>query len=483
MSLLLQITTVICGFILPRLLLEYYGSEVNGLTQSIAQFLYIISFLELGVGQVIQSSLYKPLSVGDLDHVSKILKSGSTYFRTIALVIVGYIAVLGIFSPYVFGNTTDWFFTITLIVVMGINSFAQYYFGLIDKILLNADQKGYIQFALQIVSNIVNIVVVSYLIIQGNSIQTVKFVSAIVFLFAPIIIRFYIDKKYNINRKIKYNEEPIQQKWNGVAQHIATVVLEGTDIIILTLVSTLSNVSIYSVYYMVVSGVRQLYTSATAGIQSMVGALWAKNEKQFESIFHSIEMLLHFVVIFLFSCVAILIVPFVEVYTFGINDCNYIQPIFALILTVAFAIRCLRTPYNILILAGGHYKQTQTCHIISAILNVVVSLVAVFLWGLIGIAVGTLIAYAYQTIWMMAYNSKNLLHWPIRRVIKQLIVDVVTVFLIYLATAWIKMSAISYLSWFNMAILVASIGFLITVIMAAVCYFPQLKTIYRTIKG
>ena len=66
-SVLLQITTVICGFILPRLMLEYYGSEVNGLVQSIAQFLYVISFLELGVGQVIQSNLYKPLSTGDSD--------------------------------------------------------------------------------------------------------------------------------------------------------------------------------------------------------------------------------------------------------------------------------------------------------------------------------------------------------------------------------------------------------------------------------
>ena len=61
-SLIAQITAIVCGFILPRFFLEYYGSDVNGLINSITQFLGIISFLELGVGAVVQSSLYKPLA-------------------------------------------------------------------------------------------------------------------------------------------------------------------------------------------------------------------------------------------------------------------------------------------------------------------------------------------------------------------------------------------------------------------------------------
>ena len=52
-SLTFQICTIVCGFILPRLILLYYGSEVNGLVNSITQFLQIIAFLELGVGAVV----------------------------------------------------------------------------------------------------------------------------------------------------------------------------------------------------------------------------------------------------------------------------------------------------------------------------------------------------------------------------------------------------------------------------------------------
>lgn len=50
--LIYQVSTIICGFVLPRLILGYYGTEVNGLVNSITQFLAIISFLELGVGAV-----------------------------------------------------------------------------------------------------------------------------------------------------------------------------------------------------------------------------------------------------------------------------------------------------------------------------------------------------------------------------------------------------------------------------------------------
>ena len=145
MSLLLQITAVICGFIVPRLMLQYYGSKINGLVQSIAQFLQIISFLELGVGQVIQSSLYKPLSVGSTEGISQVLKSGTTYFRKIAYAILVYICLLTMIFPYMVNGEYGWNYTVSLIFSMGIGLFAQYYFGLIDKILLNADQKMYIQ--------------------------------------------------------------------------------------------------------------------------------------------------------------------------------------------------------------------------------------------------------------------------------------------------------------------------------------------------
>lgn len=467
----MQFVTLICGFVLPRLILESYGSEVNGLTQSIKQFLGVIAFLELGVGQVIQSSLYKPLAQKDTEQISKILVSGNRFFRNIARVLLVYVCALIIVFPFLGEQDFGWAYTATLILAMCISSFAQYYFGIIDNLLLNADQKGYIQYISQIVLILLNTIVSVWMIREGYSIQSVKLISSLLFLIRPIIVRYYIRQNYQINRKIQYIGEPIRQKWNGIAQHVATIVLEGTDSIVLTIFATLSDVSVYSVYYMVIAGVLALYQSLTAGIQSVVGALWAKQQiDRLKKVFSMIEMALHFLTIFMFSCVALLIVPFVQVYTNGLTDANYIKPVFAYVLVIAYTVRCLRTPYNILILAGGHYKQTQKCHIIAAVLNIVISIAAVSLWGLIGIAMGTLVALAYQTGWMMVYDSKHLLCWSFKNIIKQLSIDAVTMGLIFAIAGWIKLGEISYIGWFFMAMPVALIALSVTVIMAMLFY-------------
>lgn len=479
-SLLLQIVTLVCGLITPRLFLRAYGSEVNGLVQSVTQFLGIVSLLELGVGQVIQSALYKPLATKDTHAISSVLRAGGKFFRRIAYILVGYVAFLIMVYPWVINQNYDWLFTATLIGAIGIGSFAQYYFGIIDRILLNADQRGYIQYFSQIITLIINTALCVVLILAGFSVQIVKLTASIVFLIRPFAVRLYIKRHYEVDRKVVYEGEPIKQKWNGIAQHVSAFVLNGTDNIVLTLFSTLSNVSIYSVYHLVVYGVHQLHQSATAGLHSLVGELWAKQDiEKLNRVFGMIEIAIHFATVFLFSCTGVLIIPFIRVYTDGITDANYIQPLFAVLIVLAHASQCIKTTYNILILAGGHYKQTQKCHIVSAVLNVVISVTTVYFWGLIGVAIGTVVAMVYQMVWMAYYDSKYLLKWPFMNFLKQILIDALTAFMIWLATSWIRLGSINYLSWFWMAIEVSMIALIITLGMMFLFHRKKLMFLYR----
>ncbi len=481
-SLLLNIITFICGLITPRLFLNEYGSDVNGLVQSIVQFLGMLTFLEFGVGQVIQSALYKPLAKKDNYVLNCVLASGNKFFKRIAYILFAYVLVLIVVYPFVIEQDFDWLYTATLIGAISIGSFAQYYFGIIDKILLNADQRGYIQNFSQIVALIINTIICAFLILSGFSIQIVKLASSLIFLVRPFIVRLYINKHYCIDRKVVYTDEPIKQKWNGVAQHVSAFILNGTDNVILTLFSTLANVSIYSIYYLVIYGIYQLYQSATAGLHSLVGDLWARQElKKLNKIFGMIEVVLHFSSVFLFSCAGILMLPFVRVYTDGITDVNYVQPLFSALLILAYAAQCIKTTYNMLILAGGHYKQTQKCHIISAVLNFSISIVAVYFWGLVGVAIGTVVAMVYQMVWMAYYDSKHLLKWPFFNFIKQIAIDVLTVCLIWFATSWIKLTGISYWSWLIMAIEVAVIALTIVGAMAFLFHRKKMVGIFKRI--
>lgn len=463
-SIFFQITTLICGFILPRLILGQYGSNVNGLVSSITQFLNLIALLELGVGAVIQSSLYKPLAEKDYSKASEILVSGDRFFKKVALILVCYVVILTVGYPFFAKGDFDWLFTSLLILAMSISSFAQYYFGVVDRLLLSADQRGYIQYTAQIITLILNTIACAVLIKLGASIQIVKLTTSILFLARPIALRIYVNRHYPINRHIKFEKEPIQQKWNGIAQHFAAVVLNDTDTVVLTALSTFANVSIYSVYSMVALGVKNLILSLTHGVQAAMGELIAKQDKKrLLDFFGKTEFILHTITIYVFSCAAILIVPFVRVYTKGITDVDYIQPLFAVLLTAAHAGHCLRLPYNIVILAGEHYKQTQSNYIIAAILNIVISVVTVYFFGLVGVAIGTLVAMVYQTVWMAIYDSKNIINWPIKNFIKQCVIDLLVVGGIVGSTFWIKLQEVSYVSWIVMACEVAGIALVVTV--------------------
>lgn len=470
-SLIAQITTLICGFILPRLFLQHYGSEVNGLVNSISQFLSVIAFLELGVGAVVQSSLYKPLAEKNNEQISKVMVSANKFFQRLARILLIYVISLMIIYPYIANQNFGFIYTATLIAAISISSFAQYYFGIVNSLLLNADQRGYIQYNAQTVTIILNTIVCAIMISMNGTIQVVKLATSLIYLARPIILQIYVNNHYTINWKIKYTQEPIKQKWNGVAQHVASVVLDGTDTIVLTVFSTLSNVSIYSVYFLVVKGVKTLFLSVTNGIQALIGELWAKQElDQLKSFFGWIEWLIHTGTTYVFSCTAALIVPFIQVYTLGIRDANYIQPTFAILLTLANAMHCLRLPYNIMVLAAGHYKQTQRNYIVAAILNIVVSVLTVKIWGLIGVAIGTLVAMTYQTIWLAIYDSRHFIYWPLKKVIRQFLVDIISSFLIISFGSHIVLKDITYFNWFFMAIKVAIVALFVAFCLNSLFY-------------
>lgn len=476
-SFVLQITSIVCGLILPRLIIKTYGSEINGLVTSITQFLAIISFLELGMGAVVQSALYKPLSNKDNNKISKIIVSAEKFFKKIAIVLLIYILLLMLFYPLFLEKEFTSFFSTLLIFCISISYFAQYYFGVVDRLLLTADQRGYIQYNAQTITLLGNTVACVLLIQVGASIHLVKLTTSLIYLLRPIFLRWYVNHHYFLNRKIVYEEEPIKQKWNGVAQHIAAVVLDGTDSIVLTLFSTLTNVSIYSVYHLVVMGVKQLFLSLISGIQALVGELWARQEiEELKKTFGWIEWILHNGTIFVFGCVGVLILPFVTVYTDNVTDVNYIQPLFAVLITLANAGHCLRLPYNILILAAGHYKQTQSNYIVATLLNIVISIITVSRFGLIGVAIGTLVAMVYQTLWMVIYNSKNLIKWSIKNFIKQIIVDITIVVLATYLSSRFELVEINYLQWGILALKVGSI-WLIIVIIINIIFFRE-KILY-----
>ena len=114
-SILFQIISIICGFILPRLIIETYGSNVNGAIVSITNFLKYIILLEAGFGPVVKSLLYKPIADKDKNKIEEILKTSERFFRKIGFVFIIYILLLCVILPIITAGEFDSLFTISLI--------------------------------------------------------------------------------------------------------------------------------------------------------------------------------------------------------------------------------------------------------------------------------------------------------------------------------------------------------------------------------
>lgn len=479
-----QIVSLICGFILPRQILLAYGSDVNGLVSSITQFLGFIAFLEMGVGSVVQTALYKPLSKENDESISYIVIASNKFFRKIAAILIIYTIILMFFFPLVIDRGNGIICTAILVFSISISSVFQYLFGVTKQLLLNADQKSYVQLIPQTVVTILNTIISIILISYGSSINTVKLVSAFIFLGRPLWMSFYVRRNYNINYQLTNDKDPLKQKWNAVAQHIATFVADKTDIMILTLFSSLTNVSIYYVYHLIVNGLSQTFGVVISSLQALFGDMYVKNEiKKLKFTYNIIEWAIHSCLVFLFACTKVLILPFVQVYTKGVDDANYILPWFSVLITIAFMLSCFRFFYNLLIKSVGHYKETQASAIIEALLNLGISVVLVSRFELIGVAVGTIVSMLYRAIYLKLYTDIKVLKQKLFPFVKQVVFDVFTFVLIIVLTSSLSLTSISYFSWFFLALRVSGIAIVIVLITNLFFYKKNIIALVKYIKG
>ena len=161
-----------------------------------------------------------------------------------------------------------------------------------------------------------------------------------------------------------------------------------------------------------------------------------------------------------------IVVPFVKIYTNGITDANYIQPLFAFLMILAGLIVCARTIYSTLVYSIGHFKQTNKICWIEAILNIVISTILVIKFGLVGVAIGTVISSFIRLVYFMFYSSKYVLDRSFKDCLKWLLIISFEVVLCYLFinSDLNLITPASYFEW----IIYAIVAFLFVTVMVLI---------------
>lgn len=427
MSIIQQFVTVVCGLILPQLILKTFGSSVNGTVSSITQYLSFITLLQGGVGTVARLAFYKPLAENDTKKISIAYKTVSVFYQKFAGIFFVYLLILSVVYPVLVHTGFEFGYVCTLALIVGIGSVFEYFFGQASQMLLFSAQKNYIFSALQIVCTLISTIVGVLLVNNGASIHIVKLVSALIYIVRPVSLAVIVKKQYNIDPKVKEDPSLLSQRNSALVRHVAFYVHSSTDIMVLTAFTNVLWVSVYSVHKYVISSLSNFITAILGNTEVVYGDMLARNE--YDKLHDQVPVYDLFSKILcccsFFTCI-ILISRFVAIYTNSVTDINYYHPLFATILALSELIYCMSLTYQSVFIAAGHIKKTEWMSIVEAAINLIISVLTVNICGLLGVAIGTLAAMLFRTVANIMYMRKNVLDMPLWFIVKSYIVNLGT---------------------------------------------------------
>lgn len=475
-NLFLQIVVFISGIILPRFILQAYGSSINGMITSVNQFLTYLGLAEAGVATASVVALYTPLALGRKDEVNSILSAARKFYNRSGVLFLSLTAVLVFIYPFFISGQLDNSLVRWMIVVLAGSTLVDYFFLGKYRVLLMANQEGYVVALIQSVGTVANMVVSIGLIYAGASVLAVKAVATGVYVLRLFLVKAYTKKKYpDLDFHAQPAEGALKQKNAALFHQVVTIIVNNTDTTILTIClgsRSLLEVSVYGIYMLVVNAVNQLLTSFSNGLTAGFGEVIARREeetlKKSYSDYEYMFFLIFFVVV---ACMGVLLIPFISVYTIDMKDVQYVRPVIAVLFTLLVFLQNVRIPGLTIICAAGHYKETRYQAGLEAAINIVVSLALVWSMGMTGVLIGTVCSYGYRSFEIILYTNRHLIPGTAKTAFIRIIRNLIVTAVLIVAGIWlIPQNMTSFINWFIYAV---AAGVVSVVLIVGVNYIAE----------
>ena len=234
-NLLLQVIVFLSGIILPRFILEAYGSSVNGMITSVNQFLTYLGLAEAGVGTATVVALYNPLALKRTDEVNSILSASRRFYNRSGMLFLGLVLVLVYVYPFLISQQLDNGLVRGMILVLAGSTLVDYFFLGKYRVLLTANQEGYVVALIQSAGTIVNMVVSILLIYMGSSVLVVKAVATGVYMLRLLLVKAYAKRRYpQLDFHAEPKENALKQKNAALLHQVVSIIVNNTDTAIQT---------------------------------------------------------------------------------------------------------------------------------------------------------------------------------------------------------------------------------------------------------
>ncbi len=394
-----QIIVNVLQFVNRTVFIWYLNENYLGINGLFTSVLSTLSLAELGIGSAIGFSLYKPLATRDIPKIQALMTLYKKAYRIIGAAVcaigIALIPFLDKIVNFDQGVDINYYFVYVLFLF---DTVISYLFFAYRAAIITTDQKEYTIVKYKILNTIVaSVVQIATLMIFHNY---------YIYLVIPIATKIlqnvlisikagkmypYIDEKHS-NKLSKTEKKTIFKNVYALAvTKIGTVVyFSGDNIVISAFVGTVYT-GIYSNYLIILNTLRTFINIVFGAFSSSVGNLNAiETTEHKKTVFK--RMLLINVCIYGFCAVALnqLYNPFIKIW---IGDKYLFDEHIKTCIVFMFFITGLCHTVTVFKDACGIFWQTRYRELASAVLNIILSIIFVKLWGIMGVFIATIISY------------------------------------------------------------------------------------------
>ena len=408
MSIVTQVLTVVLNFAVKTVFIKMLSDEYLGVNGLFTNIITMLSLADLGIGIAIPYSLYKPLAKKDEHKINVLMNFYKKVYTIIgiAVLLIGLSLTpfLGLIIKDIPKNVPH----LSLIYILFVIHSASSYFFVYKKFLIDSDQKGYIT------SRIIFTFSTLLSIIQIILLVTTK--NYILFLLSSIILviiqNIYISSKANKLYpfiKNKTDEKLEKEDMEGIKKNVSslfiykvgTVIMNGTDNIIISKFIGLIIVGFYSNYVLIINSITTVLNQIFNAITSSIGNLVVTtNKKRSKEVYDNLNFANFWLYALFGVCIIVLINPFINIWI-GKKYVMGFSIVFLLVLN--FYVLGMQSVTNSFRNAYGLFWIAKYRPIIMVIINIVISVVLVQLIGIEGVLIGTLISRLLTTAWLDPY--------------------------------------------------------------------------------
>jgi O-antigen/teichoic acid export membrane protein len=391
-----QVFTIILSFLARTIFIKSLSSEYLGINGLFANILTVLSLAELGLGNALVFNMYKPMKNNDTNKLQALMILYKKVYRIIALVVGFSGFVLSFYINYLIKNQPFIGENIQIIFLLYVfNSVISYLFAY-KKSSFIVDQKSYIVNIYQQVFFILQLILQTFVLILTKNFYLYLFIQILCTFLNNVFVSCVANKRYpyienhgNIYAILSKDEKAkIYSDVKALSiSKIAGVVATGSDNIIISKLLGLSSVGLVSNYTLIFNSINGVIWNGLNGITASIGnfnvdATIDRRKSLFSQLFLCSFWLYGFTCI----CLLILINPFINLWL-GINYVIPIKNIFPLILTIY--IGGVNYPAFTYRTTLGYFHEVKYYHVLSAILNIFLSIILGKIYGLIGVFIAT----------------------------------------------------------------------------------------------